>query len=196
MWSRLRREEDGYFLSLIEVVWSLFIGVLIFGIPMVFFFSVADSQTASTNRNQRNLTANAAVERMTREIRQATAVQVSNSQVIDLVVPVVPQPLVGPAWRHVRYDCSQGQSCSRDVSTSTCSVNTLTGCPSLSGTPAVLFGQLLNTDVFTAAPSNSAPTYVRVHVRLQITANHGGQTVAINPPIDLTDGVDLRNLTG
>jgi Tfp pilus assembly protein PilW len=122
-----------------------------------------------------------ALERMTRELRQASVFVSTSSQVVELDTYV--RPAGGSAaLRRVRYDCGSQESCRRyEGPAGVAGPTTLDG---------VLVTGVQNADVFavTSSGSPAVPRYVTVKLGLRVK----GQTNALF----IHDGVELRNASG
>jgi hypothetical protein len=118
------------------------------------------------------------LERMTRELRQATSITPSSSVVVETILWLRPAGGGAAVQRRVRYDCSS-QTCQRFEGPS--------GGP-LTPSPGVVVTDVVNADVFDFQPDLVNPDYVTVTLEVAVKG-------APNP-ISLRDGVALRNLTG
>ena len=116
------------------------------------------------------------IERVTREMRQATDFTPVSSQVLDATTYVRPTNGSASLLRRVRYECASG-SCRRWEGPAGGSLTT--------GPETVLSG-LQNVDVFFFAPDSVNPTFVSMKVELSVES-------AANP-IVLDGGFELRNL--
>lgn len=132
------------------------------------------------------------LERMTHELRQASWVLVSSSQVVDFDALVPPGDGGTPVHRHVRYDCSGASSCTR-----------LEG-PPVQYPPdpdaplpqtATLIEGVRPADVFTPWRTDRATGTSQVdpldadYLAIRIKLDVAGMT----KPVTLEDGVSLRN---
>jgi hypothetical protein len=145
------------------------------------------------------------LERMTRELRQATWLYFRSSSVVDLNVRVRSGPTATSTARLVRWDCS-GDTCVRSegppVTYPPPAAPTFSSQQTLIGTPASDVGgrggQIIGHDVFRPMridPSTGArttdylsPDFVAVRVRLADRSHASGM-------LELQDGVNLRNRT-
>jgi type II secretory pathway pseudopilin PulG len=182
MLKRARRAlSDQSGVSLIELLVVILLGVIIFGVPGMLWLGQRNTQDTVENRAEATRQAESLLERMTREMRQATSATVLNSQVIDLVVPIVPVPAAGNTLRRVRYDCSQDQECTRDT-------GTVGG--GLTGSPTAVITGVTNTDIFSATTTPAgAVNYIGVKLDKKLVV-HGTTS-----SVELTDGVGLRNVS-
>ena len=117
------------------------------------------------------------LERMTRELRQATALTPSSSVAVEATIWSPPAGGGQAVQRRIRYDCSAG-ACDR-----------LEGPVggSLTPSPGGLVTGVVNADVFDFQPDLVNPDYVTITLEVAVRD-------AANP-ISLRDGVALRNLT-
>jgi len=111
------------------------------------------------------------VERMQRELRQATTITPVSSQVVDM------QTYVGSTQQLVRYDCTAG-SCKR--------YQALTSGTLGVGTPVTVVTGVQNSNVFTMEPDYINPDLVVVELDVGVA----GAT----RPITIKGGVALKNL--
>ncbi|MEX2253574.1 MAG: hypothetical protein WD649_05425 [Thermoleophilaceae bacterium] len=166
---RIRREEAG--VTLIELMVVSAVGVLLFGVGLA-LYSVATRNEAKTGARSENLQqAQTAMERMTRELRQGSAIVSSSPTEITFETYVR-----GVGNQRVRFSCS-GSACSRAVAPS--------GTNSF-GSPVTLVSSV-DPNVFTVAGGQ-----VKLRLRLTRTSqpNVGaGREVSA----ELNDGVTLRN---
>ena len=117
-----------------------------------------------------------AIERVTREMRQATAFTPVSSQILDATTYVRPAGGDTSAPRRVRYECASG-SCKRWEGPAGGVLDT--------GPETVIWG-LQNADVFFFSPDSVNPTFVSMKVEVSVRG-------AANP-IVLDGGFELRNL--
>jgi len=149
-------------------------------IAMIVLAIVAHA-VASAQRGERNVRVHsealraqhAGLERMTRELREATSFQYVSSQAVQFELYV---RRTGTT-RSIRYDCSSASRCSR-----------LEGPPGGTPTgPVTLVDGLENPNVFSAEPDPLAARFVGIVARVRTAPNR--------PSITLRDGVQLRNLS-
>ncbi len=136
----------------------------------------AKSQQDTNNRVRSLIQQQSGIERISREMRQATAITPVSSQIIDGTTWVRPTSGAASVQRRVRYDCSTG-SCQRWE-------GAVGG--ALSTGPVTVISDVQNADVFSLSPNSVDPTYVitRVEVSVKGASN----------PITLDGGFALRNL--
>jgi hypothetical protein len=116
------------------------------------------------------------MERLTREMRQATEVSPVSSQVLDATTFVRPSGGDTSVARRVRYECASG-SCTRREGPAGGTLD--------AGSETIISG-LQNPDVFFFSPNSVNPTFVSMKLEISV----GGAT----NPIVLDGGFELRNL--
>jgi Tfp pilus assembly protein PilE len=129
-----------------------------------------NARTAALQRGQNGM------ERLTREMRQATDFTPVSSQVLDATTYVRPTDGSASILRRVRYECASG-SCRRWEGPVGGSLDT--------GPQTIITG-LQNPDVFFFSPDSVNPTFVSMKIEVAVTG-------ATNP-IVLDGGFELRNL--
>lgn len=180
---RLKREERAF--TLIELLVSLVLGLIVMSAALTFFESGYRSQASTLNLADSLGPQRAGMERMTREIRQATAFTLITSQVVDMdTYALRPDPANpgGPPKSkplRVQYDCSAQEVCRR-------SEGEVGG--TLSGGAVAIVGVVQNSDVFDPDP-DLYPTFVAVIVKVRIK----GTADAPRKTVVLRDGVQIRN---
>ena len=202
--------------TLIELLVTMPFAVLMGIIAMNMFGEAAQSQRDIETRSHGVMEAEVGLERMTRELRQATWVFVRSSLVIDMDTFVRASGSNAAVHRLVRYDCS-----TRSVrATGSVTVDEGGRClryegppvawPPPATAPVTLTGTLIErfdgTDVFTAhrvdpatgqtvaaslnAPPGDANAPSLLTIRIRMNAGEDRRTAEIR------DGVTLRNATG
>lgn len=117
------------------------------------------------------------VERISRELRQATAVTPVSGQVVDVETYVTPSGGSGAVPRHVRYECTTG-SCKRYEGPS--------GGATFTSGPVSVITDIQNSNVFEMKPDSINPNFVALVVDVGVKdASH---------PIRLSGGVAFKNL--
>jgi hypothetical protein len=167
----LRRSESGF--QLIELVFAAALLAVALGAVLALLDVTANHAPKHTERGQAIREAETGVERMTREIRQASTVTLNSSRSIDLRTWV---RVGGGAAieRSVRFDCSSDK-CRRYE-------GPVSG--ALSGGEILVSG-VSNSDIFTPTPSTGSPTYLGVKLALNIERN--------DKPYYVYDGAEMRN---
>jgi Tfp pilus assembly protein PilV len=170
---RLRCERGVGLIELLTVLPML--AVVLLGIYALYNVG-AKSQQETNNRVRSLVQQQSGLERISREMRQATAVTPVSSQILDATTWV--RPLAGTAsvQRRVRYDCSSG----------TC--NRWEGPPggALTTGPVPVITDVQNADIFSLEPNSVDPTYVVTRIEVKVKD--------ANNPITLDGGFALRNL--
>ena len=159
--------EAGF--TLVELLTAMTLMLVVVGASLSALIAIQRGGDRVANRAEELSEQRVALERMTREIRQATALRFVSSQTveIDSLVHLGGSPTA--VKRTIRLDCA-ARRCTRAVG---------------SAAAMTMIANVTNTDVFTPAPDYLAPTYVGVKITMALRL--GGQ------PVTLTDGVHLRN---
>jgi hypothetical protein len=185
------------------------IAVALLGVVIQALGRASQDQQDIERRSQMQIDAQIGLERMTRELRQASWLYFRSSAVVDLNVKVRPSPTAPGVQRLVRYDCS-ADTCRR-----------YEGAPSVYPPPASPTfervedligadvadrgsrrGSVVRHDVFRPARIDaatgasvadfSAPDFLTVRLTLEIQPLYPSGEVQ---RITLEDGVSLRNVT-
>jgi type II secretory pathway component PulJ len=170
---RLRCERGVGLIELLTVLPML--AVVLLGIYALYNVG-AKSQQETNNRVRGLIQQQNGMERISREMRQATSITPVSSQILDGVTWVRPAAGTASVQRRVRYDCSTG-TCNRWEGPSGGALDT---------GPVPVITNVLNADVFSLEPNSFDPTYVVTRVETRITG--------ANNPITLDGGFALRNL--
>lgn len=200
---RVRRSIQGQGGStMIELLVAMPIAVLLLGISIGSLGSSGRSQRDIENRTETLTRGQLGLERMTREIRQATWVYFRSSSVIDLEAKVRDGASATSARRLVRYDCST-DVCTRSEGPATLYpppasptfATTVEVIGGQSTDPGNRYGRIVGHDVFrpsridpttgVSTPDYSQPNFLQISVNLAITSRQN--------PLELEDGVALRN---
>jgi Tfp pilus assembly protein PilW len=169
----LIRDERGTF-TLMELVAAIPAGLCVLGAAGAMTITFIRTEHASFNRDDVVERAQTGMERMAREIRQASQFTLVSSNVLQISTWVVPSGGGARVPWDVRYDCSAGQTCRRLLQNSDATwPATSTGNPVLTG--------VTNTTVFSATGTR----YVGISVLLSVPG--ASRTVTV------TDGVGLQN---
>ena len=171
---RVRAEQCGF--TLVELLVACSVGLIVLWAVLDVSFESARSQERTANRVDALRRAQVGLERMTREIRQASSYTISGgSEVIDLETQVRPAGGGAAVARHVQYDCS-GSACIR-----------FEGPP---GQPAPTTGGVeVVTGVQSAVMTATVVSAQAKHVAVQLNVTIPRQSASIR----LDDGVTLRN---
>ena len=153
--------------------------IALFGLVALSFLYNASVQgnSRTTNRVHGLAQQQLGIEKMTKELRQATTLTPVSSQVVDMDTYVTPSGGGSATPRLVRYDCSDG-TCNRWEGPA--------GGTTFTSGPVQVITDVQNTNVFGMEPDSINPVFVAVAVQVSVS----GQT----NPIELTGGVALRNL--
>jgi Tfp pilus assembly protein PilW len=188
--------------ALIELVTAMPIAILVLGIAIQALGVAGRSQTDIERRTEALNQAQIGLERMTREIRDASWAYFISSNTVELDALVRTTPTSTAVHRHVRYDCSS-INCVRyegpavaypPPATATWDTSQIV-IGATSGDTRTRYGKLTGHDIFFPAHVDAttgqtvtdfaSPTMLQVRLRL---------TVVGRPrPVELVDGVSLRN---
>jgi Tfp pilus assembly protein PilW len=183
------RSEDGW--TLIEMLIAASLGLVIVGAAMSMFTSGIRSRPHAVSQSAAVDQARTAMESMTRELRQGSAV-VSPTATQIAVVTYVHAATCGGAVATTAISCRVTYSCSAGACTRT--VAQPNG--SAPGTPRTVVTGMSSSSIFSyvpntggtsscGAPGASTPTYVCVTLAFPDNAGRNAVT--------LSDGVTLRN---
>jgi Tfp pilus assembly protein PilX len=170
---RLRSERGVGLIELLTVLPML--AIVLMGIYALSNIG-AKSQRQTHARTSTLQRAQSGMERLTREMRQATAFTPVSSQILDATTYVRPAGEDTSVPRRVRYECTSG-SCKRWEGAVGSSLDT--------GPETVISG-LQNADVFFFSPDSVNPNFVSMKVEVSVNG-------ATNP-IVLDGGFELRNM--
>ena len=179
------RAEDGF--TLVELLVASAMGVVVMSAVAMLVISAVRDQPKISKQAQNITTARWVLERMTREIRggieiapgHAKADSVSFKAYVRRTTcggTTVPASTAQPTECQITYTCNT-TSCSR--------VEANPG--TFTGTARQIFSGIDSSQVFTYAPNETKPTYVKVTLRLPNPSGTGALTVS--------DGASLRNAT-
>lgn len=193
------QDESGF--SLPEVLLGMILMLVVGFAALLAATTVERSTNLTAGRQSAAADARVALQRMTRDVREATAIVVTSPLLLDVTVPVRGS---ATATAHIRWDCaSTPGSCAR----LRCTVALGSGC-SPTGAAYTVAG-LTNADVFTARngqaalalPAGASATnlgatsvdFVEFHLRLRVDRKANGPQVtpSATHPNDFYDGADL-----
>ena len=188
---RLMTEQAG--MTLIELLIAMVMTVVVFGTTLDVIFVGFRDQTASGNRAAATQLSSAIVERMTREIRQASQATIENGTGalaspggrLDLETPVFTAG-GSTTTQHVLYDCTSANRCTRDQGPAN---------GPLSGSPTLVIAQVTNPTTVFSGSTASNPTVASNPTAIALTLDVDLATQGITHPVELRDGVALRDLT-
>jgi Tfp pilus assembly protein PilW len=163
-------------LSLVELLVVMpMVAIVLMGIYALYNVS-AHGQQQNNERVSTLLRDQNGLERMTREMRQATAFTPVSSQVLDATTYVRQTGSDNSVSRRVRYECLAG-ACKRWEGPAGGALDT---------GPETIISGVQNPDVFFFSPDDVNPTFVSVRLEVSVKG--------ANNPITLDGGFDLRNL--
>ena len=178
-------------LSLVELLIAMAIGLVVIGGAMSMFISSVKSEPRAASHATAVQTAQTAMERMTRELRQGSSVVTATATQLAMVTYVDAATCGGLAAANaiscrVTYTCTAG-SCTRTVAQPN---------GSLPGTARTVITGLTSNNVFSYVPNSAgssncgataAGTLTYVCVNLSLRGSDGKNAIT------LSDGVGLRN---
>jgi prepilin-type N-terminal cleavage/methylation domain-containing protein len=168
---RLRDDQSGF--TLVELLVAMPIALLVVFMALLVLESAVRSELRTREHAQALRDQEVGLERMTRELREATSFTFLTSQKVEFDAHI----RSAGGLRKIQYDCSSGDYCLR--------LEDPVGGTVSGGTRIV--DALVNPDVFEPEPDFVNPRYVGVVARVRISEDRR--------LITLRDGVDLRNLT-
>jgi prepilin-type N-terminal cleavage/methylation domain-containing protein len=203
----IRQGQGGF--TLIELLVAMTIAVALLGVIIAELGRASQDQQDIERRAQMQTDAQIGLERMTRELRQASWLYFRSSAVVDLNVRVRSGPAVQGVPRLVRYDCST-DTCRRYEGPP--SVYPPPASPTFERTEDIIGadvadwgsrrGSVVRHDVFrparidpvtgAAVTDFSAPDFLTVRMTLEIEPLYPSGDVQ---RITIEDGVGLRNVT-
>lgn len=158
---RLLGGQGGF--TLVELLVGIVIALIAFTATMgLLVASLRKQNSAQARVAQLNQVASAEA-RLVRDLRQASTVTVSTATSISYTEPTT------SGTASYTFSCVSG-TCSRTTGSTTRTAIT----------------NVTNTDVFTATPNNTSPTFMTIKLVVSATGHN---------PITLTDGVDVRSAT-
>jgi prepilin-type N-terminal cleavage/methylation domain-containing protein len=169
---RLRDDQSGF--TLVELLVAMPIALIVVFMALLVLDTAVPYEVRTRERAQALRDQEVGLERMTRELREATSFTFLTSQKVEFDVHM----RAAGGLRKVQYDCSSGDHCLRLE-------GPVGGTVSPAGT--VIVDALVNPDVFEPEPDFVNPRYVGLVARVRISEDRR--------PITLRDGIDLRNLT-
>ena len=168
---RLRDDQSGF--TLVELLVAMPIALIVVFMALLVLDTAIPYELRTREHAQALRDQEVGLERMTRELREATSFTFLTSQKVEFDVHI----RSAGGLRKIRYDCSSGDYCLR--------LEGPVGGTVSGGTRIV--DALVNSDVFEPEPDFINPRYVGVVARVRISEDRRS--------ITLRDGVDLRNLT-
>jgi type II secretory pathway pseudopilin PulG len=175
--------EEGF--TLVELLVASAMGTVLMGVVALLVVGTVKTQPRISQQAQNVTTARWVLDRMTRELRTGVAVKEQSASMVSFEGYVRHATCGGtatlassePAKKcRITYECST-TACFRKESEP--GVN--------GGNPKKVFSGINSSQVFTFAPNETAPTYVKITLRLPNPSGTGALTVS--------DGASLRNAT-
>jgi hypothetical protein len=160
-----------------ELLVAVPITLMVFGAIVLLQDGAAKGQKQVDGRVRSLLEQQIGVERMTRELRQATSVASVTPQTFDAVTWVAPPGGGAAVQRRVYYDCGNG-SCKRWEGPAG---------GSLTSGPVTVLSGVTSTGIFTLLPNSTDPNYVSINVSVSVAGARN--------PIAISGGFALRNLS-
>ena len=184
---RLASREGGF--TLVELLVASTMGAVVMAAVASLVISAVRDQPKISKQAQNITTARWVLERMTREIRNGIAVATNASYVKPNVVSyeayvrrtscgstTQPVSTAAPIRCQITYTCTT-TSCSR-----------IEASPGVfTGTPRTIFKGINSSQVFSYAPNETKPTYIKITLRIPNPSGTGALTVS--------NGASLRNAT-
>jgi prepilin-type N-terminal cleavage/methylation domain-containing protein len=167
-----RRLQDQSGFTLVELLVAMPIALIVLMMAMLSITTAVRGEQSAREHSEALRAQQAGLERMTRELREATSFNFLNSRKVEFNA----WSRMANGLRHIGYDCTSGTSCIREE-------GPLGGAFSDS---QVVVDALVNPDVFEPEPDFVNPRYVGIVAEVRIAANRR--------VITLRDGVELRNL--
>jgi Tfp pilus assembly protein PilW len=187
--SRLRRRlavpdrEAG--LTLIELLVAAAMSVILVGAACAMLISAVRSQPTLSKKDQSITTARFVLERMTREIRNGTAVQTATGSEVSFTTQVRRTTCGGAVEENPSLpsiDCRVTYRCT----TTACTRTETEPEVGTGGTPTTVVSGLDSSEVFNYEPSAEEPTFIGITLHIANPEGKGELTV--------TDGAGLRIL--
>jgi type II secretory pathway pseudopilin PulG len=180
---RLAPAEEGF--TLVELLVGAAMGTVVMGAVALLVIGAVKSQPKISKQAENITTARWVLDRMTREIRDGIVIKEKSASLVSFEGYVRHSTCGGtalaasgtPAIRcRITYECST-TTCFRKESEA--QVN--------GGAPQQIFTGAANGQVFSYAPNETQPTYVKITLRIPNPSGNGALTVS--------DGASLRNAT-
>jgi hypothetical protein len=168
------RHERGE-ITLAELLVAAPIALILLTATLMLHLASGREEQRTDSRVQSLMQQRQGLERMTRELREASSITPTSSGVVNAVAWLRPPGGGASVERDLRYDCSHG-SCERREGPAGGDL----------GPPVVVVPDVLNADVFDFQPDLVNPNYVTITLEIAVAG--------ASNPISLQDGVALRNL--
>ncbi len=174
-------------MTVIELLVAAAMSTVLVGAAGAMVVSAVKTQPEISERTQAISTARFVLERMTREIRNGTAVNEATGARVSFETQVRRTTCGGGVQADATksaIDCRVTYACTM-TTTATCT-RTESPIGSTSGTPTTLIGGLADDDVFSYSPSAAEANYIGVTLQIPDSDGEGSLTVS--------DGAGLRTL--
>ena len=168
-----RRLQDQSGFTLVELLVAMPIALIVLSMAMLSIAFAVRSERSAREHSEALRAQQVGLERMTRELREATSFTFLDSQRVEFTAWSRP----ANGLRRIGYDCTSGTSCIREE-------GPIGGAL---GGARVIVDALVNPDVFQPQPDFVNPRYVGIVAKVRIAQDRR--------QIILRDGVELRNLT-
>jgi len=161
--SQAPRNAAGF--TLIELLVGMMLSLVVFtGVATVLISGMHDESTIATRASQLQQ-AELAIQRLVRNLREATSVTLTSTSAITYALPVA------TGSESVTVSCSAvSETCTQTVA----------------GVKTIEATGVVNTGILTGTPSSASPTYIAI--TLSVAAKGEGN-------VTITDGTGLRNVT-
>lgn len=176
------RSQQGF--TLVELLATMLVLLIVFGAAVTFLEVSSRSQRATGSRSDALANQQVGLERMLREVRQASSPVTVTAQRVDFAraAALTAAGLPGASTTKVSWQCASSGTCYRAQVASTA---TLPDC-TLVTPPAGCAPQITGVSSFALSPIGSNPAAITVQA--SFTAGPGSS------PFQVNDGVELRNL--
>jgi len=177
--------EAGF--SLLELLLVMVISIVVVGLPLTLALSSFKTQNQAASRSASASRAQIGVDRLVRDLRQATAAAITSTQTPAVAVLTIPgrrtsstAPAVPPTT--VTWTCTPTAFCTRQSSSGE--------------TTQYIPGVTTATFTPTFPTGTTTPSRVDVSIQSEILDQRRGAGQALDSatPVTFRDGVDLRNI--
>jgi type II secretory pathway pseudopilin PulG len=182
---RLRSADPEAGFTLVELLVAAAMGTVVMGAIVLLVIGAVKTQPKISKQAQNITTARWVLARMTREIRNGVAVKESSASMVSFEGYVRRSTCGGTA---VLVSSASAIKCRITYECSTTACFRKESAPEVNGgTPEEIFGDIDSNQVFSYAPNETQPTYVKITLRLPNPTGSGALTIS--------DGASLRNAT-
>jgi Tfp pilus assembly protein PilV len=188
------RSESG--VTLIELLVVMVVALIVFGVTTMIIIQSFHIESSTTARAQASGLGSDMIERMAREVRGACSASIQNASGtqtnpggrLELYTPVGSTTDCTSPTQHVIYNCTSGQ-CTRAAGPVGGALGTPTAlCLGSSTASSTCRGITNGSTVFSGSNGYSNPPFIK----LTLDQNLGSP---FSHPLELQDGIALRNLT-